>query len=87
MPVIGLLVILGSLASPEVGALVGSVAGGLLGAIGGRHLGQEHVLRYQEVRHSGKLVVPVHRTPHELESARRVLGETTGRAVSISSAA
>ncbi len=81
VPVIGPLVVLGALASTVAGALEGGAAGGLLGAIWGRHMQQDHVLRYQEALQGGKLVVTIHGTPQELESARRVLGETNGRDV------
>ncbi len=81
VPVIGPLVVLGALASTVAGALEGGAAGGLLGALWGRHMQQDHVLKYQEALQGGKLVVTIHGTPGELESARRVLGETDGRDV------
>jgi hypothetical protein len=81
VPVIGPLVVLGALASTVAGALEGGAAGGLLGALWGRHMQQDHVLKYQEALQGGKLVVTIHGTPQELEAARRVLGETSGRDV------
>jgi len=81
VPVIGPLVVLGGLASAVAGALEGGAAGGLLGAIWGRHMGQEHVLRYQEALQGGKLVVTVHGGSQDLELARRVLGEASGQGV------
>jgi len=86
VPVIGPLVVLGALVSTVVGALEGGVAGELLGAIWGRYMGSDHVLRYQEALHLGKLVVSVHGLPHELASARRVLDETGGQDLRIYSA-
>jgi len=81
VPVIGPLVVLGALTTAVAGALEGGAAGGLLGAIWGRHMQQEHVVKYQEALQGGKLVVTIHGTPQELEAARRVLGETSGRDV------
>ncbi len=81
VPVIGPLVVLGALASTVAGALEGSAAGGLLGALWGRHMQQDHVLKYQEALQGGKLVVTIHGTTQELEAARRVLGESSGRDV------
>lgn len=81
VPVVGPLVVLGALASTVVGALEGGAAGGLLGALWGRYMEKDHVLRYQQELQSGKLVVSVHGTTQELESAHRVLGEMNGQHV------
>jgi len=81
VPVIGPLVVLGALATTVAGALEGGATGGVLGAIWGRHMGQEHVLRYQEALQGGKLVVTVHGTSQEVGAARHVLGDTSGRDV------
>ncbi len=81
VPVIGPLVILGALASIVAGALEGGAAGGILGAIWGRHMEQDHVVRYQQALQGGKLVVTLYGTSQELETARRVLGETNAQNV------
>lgn len=86
VPVIGPLIVLGALASTVAGVLEGGAVGGVLGAIWGRHMGQEHVLRYQEALQGGKLIVTVHGTSRELEAARTVLDGTSGRDVNIYSA-
>ena len=81
VPGLGPLVVLGPLAGAALGALEGGAIGGLLGAILGRQVEQERVPKYQAAIQGGKFLVTVHGSPQELETARRVMGETRAQDV------
>ena len=78
-PAVGPLVVLGPLVGTALGALQGGVVGGLMGAILGRGVENERILEYETDLQAGKLLVVVHGDPQQLETARRVMGENSGR--------
>jgi hypothetical protein len=79
LPVAGPLVILGPLISAAVGAIQGGVIGGLLGAVLGSYMENDKVLKYERHVEAGRVLVIVEGTPEELETARRVMGESNGQ--------
>lgn len=60
--------------------------GGLLGAILGEQVEKEHIPKYQAALQAGKYLLVVHGAPQEVETARRVLGESKSEDVTTYSA-